>query len=48
MGRFLIAARAGVGYGLFAERARPGGKSRRVDSTDEMRLLALGGSNLIA
>jgi hypothetical protein len=43
MGRFLIAARAGAGYGLFAERARPGASSSRVDSTDEMRLVAVGG-----
>jgi len=43
MGRFLIAARAGAGYGLFAERARPGGSSSRVDSADEMRLVAVDG-----
>jgi hypothetical protein len=43
MGRFVIAARAGAGYGLFAERARPGGSSSRVDSADEMRLVAVDG-----
>jgi hypothetical protein len=43
MGRFVIAARAGAGYGLFAERARSGGRSSRVDSTDELRLIAVDG-----
>ena len=43
MGRFVIAARAGTDYRLFAERARPGGRSSRVDSTDQMRLIAVDG-----
>jgi hypothetical protein len=44
MGRFVIAARAGTDYGLFAERARPGGGPSRVDSADEMRLTAVDGT----
>jgi protocatechuate 3,4-dioxygenase beta subunit len=43
MGRFVIAARAGSEYRLFAERARAGGRSSRVDSTDEMPLTAVDG-----
>ena len=40
MGRFVIAARAGAEYGLFAERPRPGGRTVRVDSTDTVRVTA--------
>ena len=43
MGRFVIAARAGAEYLLFAERPRPGGRSSRVDSTDPMPLTAAEG-----
>ena len=43
VGRFVIAARAGTDYLLFAERARPGGRSSRVDSTDQLRLTAVDG-----
>ena len=37
MGRFVIAARVGVDYILFGERPRPGERSGRVDSTDQLR-----------
>jgi Carboxypeptidase regulatory-like domain len=43
MGGFVIAARAGTEYRLFAERPRPGGRSSRVDSTDPMPLTAAEG-----
>ncbi len=43
MGGFVIAARAGIEYRLFAERMRPGGRSSRVDSTDPMQLTAAEG-----
>lgn len=43
MGRFVIAARAGADYRLFAERARPGRGSSRVDSTDQVHLTAVDG-----
>ena len=43
MGGFVIAARAGTEYQLFAERPRPGGRSARVDSTDPMQLTAAEG-----
>jgi hypothetical protein len=43
VGRFVIAALAGTDYLLFAERARPGGRSSRVDSTDQLRLTAVEG-----
>lgn len=43
MGRFVIAARAGRDYGLFAERVRPGRTAARIDSADEMRLTAVDG-----
>ncbi len=43
MGAFVIAARAGTEYRLFAERTRPGGRSSRVDSTDPMQLTAVEG-----
>jgi hypothetical protein len=43
MGRFVIAARAGTDYLLFAERPRGGGRSSRVDSTDELRVSAVEG-----
>jgi hypothetical protein len=43
MGGFVIAARAGTEYRLFAERPRPGGRSSRVDSTDPMSLTAAEG-----
>ncbi len=45
MGRFVIAARAGTDYALFAERARPGGSASRVDSADEVRVTAVAGLN---
>jgi hypothetical protein len=45
MGRFVIAARAGTGCALFAERARPGGSLSRVDSADEVRVTAVAGLN---
>ena len=38
MGRFVIAARAGMDYWLFAERPRLAGRSSRADSTDQVRL----------
>jgi hypothetical protein len=40
MGRFVIAARPGTSYRLFAERARAGGRSARIDSSDEIALTA--------
>jgi hypothetical protein len=40
MGRFVIAARSGVDYILFAERSRPGERSGRVDSTDPLPVTA--------
>jgi hypothetical protein len=43
MGGFVIAARAGTDYQLFAERPRPGGRSARVDSTDPIHLAAADG-----
>ncbi len=43
MGGFVIAARAGADYQLFAERPRPGGRSSRVDSTDPIHLTAADG-----
>ena len=43
MGRFVIAARAGIEYGLFAERARPGSRAGGVDATDTLRLIATDG-----
>ena len=43
MGGFVIAARAGTEYRLFAERTRPGGRPSRVDSTDQVRLTAADG-----
>jgi hypothetical protein len=43
MGGFVIAARAGTDYRLFAERPRPGGRSSRVDSTDPIHLTAADG-----
>jgi hypothetical protein len=43
MGGFVIAARAGTEYRIFAERPRPGGRSSRVDSTDLMQLTAAEG-----
>ena len=43
MGGFVIAARAGTEYRLFAERPRAGGRPSRVDSTDPMPLTALEG-----
>jgi hypothetical protein len=46
MGGFVIAARAGTTYLLFAERARPGGRSSRVDSTDPIQLTAAEGLGL--
>jgi hypothetical protein len=39
MGRFVIAARAGVEYSVFAERARGGGRAGGVDATDTHRLV---------
>ncbi len=43
MGGFVIAARAGTDYRLFAERPRPGGPSSRVDSTAPIHLTAADG-----
>ena len=43
MGRFVIVARAGSDYRLFAERTRLGSRSSRVDSTDQMPLAAVDG-----
>ena len=43
MGRFVIAARAGVNYRLFAERPRLDGRTSRVDSADELPLAAAEG-----
>ncbi len=43
MGRFVIAARAGVDYRLFAERPRLDGRTSRVDSADVLRLTAADG-----
>lgn len=43
MGRFVIAAPAGIEYGLFAERARPGSRAGGVDATDTLRLTATDG-----
>jgi hypothetical protein len=47
MGRFVIAARAGIEYGLFAERARPGSRAGGVDATDTLRLTATDGLALV-
>jgi hypothetical protein len=43
MGRFAIAARAGIEYGLFAERPRPGGRVSGVDATSTHRVTAADG-----
>ena len=43
MGRFVIAARAGMDYWLFAERSRLAGRSARADSTDQVRLTVIDG-----
>jgi hypothetical protein len=43
MGRFVIAARAGVEYGVFAERPRAGGRSGGVDASETRRLTAAEG-----
>jgi hypothetical protein len=47
MGRFVIAALDRTDYRLFAERPRPGGRSSRVDSTDQIPLTAVEGLKLV-
>jgi Carboxypeptidase regulatory-like domain len=43
MGRFVIAAREGFEYSIFAERAREVGRPSNVDSSDEVKLTAVEG-----
>ena len=43
MGRFIIAAREGVEYRIFAERAREAGRPSSVDSADEVTVTAAEG-----
>jgi Carboxypeptidase regulatory-like domain len=43
MGRFIIAAREGFEYSIFAERAREAGRPSSVDSADEVTLTAAEG-----
>ena len=43
MGRFVIAAREGFEYRIFAERAREAGRPSSVDSADEVTLTAAEG-----
>ena len=43
MGRFVIAAREGFEYRIFAERAREAGRTSSVDSADEVTLTAVEG-----
>jgi len=43
MGRFVVAARSGTEYGVFAERARAGGRTAAIDATNTLRVTAADG-----